>query len=134
MDDEFHGSWKLYDYRNAKKVNEIKIWAKDLEKKQRIQLNQKLDMLIQNGPNLSPGLLAGPIFDHVYKLKVKSNVQLRPILCKGPIDNNKEFTLLLGAKEVNFKLKPAEAEKIAAHNRMEIINNPDRRCKHERVM
>lgn len=133
MANKFHRLWKLYDYQNSKKVNEIKLWTKNLEKIQKIKLNQKLDMLEQNGPNLPPQLLAGPIFDHVYKLKVKGKVQLRPILCKGPIYNDKEFTMLLGVKEIGNKLDPENADKIAAYNRTEIINNPKKRCSHERV-
>ncbi len=134
MDDEFSGLWKLYDYYNEKGVNEIKLWTEKLEKKHRIKLNLKLDMLEQTGPDLSPRLLAGPVFDHVYKLRVDAKeVQLRPFLCKGPIDNGKEFTLLLGAKEVGGKYDPRNAKKIAAYNRMEIIANKNRRCDHERI-
>jgi len=114
-------------------TNVISEWTRDLEKTQRIKLNQKLDMLTQYGPNLPPRLLAGPIFSHIYKLKVKGNVQLRPMLCKGPIDNEKEFTLLLGAIEVGDNLIPNDAPQRALYNRAEIINNKERRCEHERI-
>ena len=131
MDDEFSGPWVLYDYKNLNNKNEIKKWTEGLEKKQRIQLNQKLDSLAQQGPDLPPKLLPS-LGQHIYKLRVKSNVQLRPMLCKGPINNEKEFTLLLGAIEVGGKLPKGSKER-AVRNRGEIINDPKRRCKHERI-
>lgn len=133
MCNDFDGPWKLYDYKKSRDVNIIAKWTRTLEKKDRIKLNQKLDRLTQNGPNLLPRLLAGPIFDHIYKLCVKGNVQLRPMLCKGPIDNEREFTLLLGAREVGDVLKPKDAAVRAARNRGEILRDPNRRCEHERI-
>jgi hypothetical protein len=55
---------------------------------------------------------------------------LRPFLCKGPFDIEGEYTLLLGAIEANRKLDrhPNEAD----GNRETLINNPKRRCEHER--
>jgi hypothetical protein len=124
--------WKLFDYVNEHGVNEIARWTRGLEKIQRIKLNQKLDMLQQHGPDLPPQLLAGPIFGHIYKLKVKGNVQLRPMLCKGPVDNDEEFTLLLGAIEIGDQLDHSPEE--AAQIREIIIANPFwRRCDHERI-
>jgi hypothetical protein len=125
--------WRIYDYLDAGGNNVIKKWTGDLQKRERIKLNQKLDMLEQYGPELPPQLLAGPIFDHVYKLKVQGNPKLRPLLCKGPINNEVEYTLLVGAKEIQWKLEPDDAEEQAATNRQAIIDNPLRRCKHERV-
>ncbi len=133
MCDGFDGPWKLYDYQKRNNVNIIAKWTHSLDKVSRVKLNQKLDLLEKNGPDLSPGLLAGPIFDHVYKLKVKGNVQLRPRLCKGPIDNKTEFTLLLGAKEVGDEPIPRDADVRAARNRGEILRDPNRRCEHERI-
>ena len=49
----------------------------------------------------------------------------RPMLCKGPIDMNGEFTMLLGAIEVNFVLD--EDAEDAEVRRSEIIINPQRR-------
>lgn len=129
----FEGPWELYDYKNYNNVNEIAEWTRGLEKKQRTKLNHKLDMLTQIGPSLPPQLLAGPISDHVYKLKVQGNVQLRPMVCKGPINNEKEFTLLLGAREVGGNLVPRDAPQRAERNRAEIVNDRERRCEHERI-
>lgn len=124
--------WKLFDYVNEHGINEIARWTRTLEKRQRIKLNQKLDMLQQHGPELPPQLLAGPIFGHIYKLKVKGNVQLRPMLCKGPIDNDREFTLLLGAIEIGDELDHSPEE--AALIREIVMAEPFwRRCDHERI-
>ena len=133
MSNDFGGPWRLYDYRTPTNANEISEWTRTLEKEQRIKLNHKLDMLTQVGPNLSPRLLAGPIFRHIYKLCVKGRVQLRPMLCKGPIDNEREFTLLLGAREVGGNLVPRDAPQRAERNRTEVVNDRERRCEHERI-
>lgn len=127
--------WKIFDYVSARGTNEIKKWTGRLEKAHRIRLNQKLDMLEKVGPELPPQLLAGPIFDHIYKLRITSNnVQLRPMLCKGPINQEKEFTLLLGAFEVGDEFQPKDAPQRAASNREAVIDDPKRRrCRHERV-
>jgi len=133
--DRFSGPWRLFDYKNEKGKNEFADWTLRLQKVHRIKLRAKLDLLIKAGPDLPPKLLAGPIFDHVYKLRIETkNVQLRPILCKGPINNDEEFTLLLGAFEIGGEYDPKDAESIAAQRRMEVISDHNnRRCKHERV-
>jgi hypothetical protein len=90
-------------------------------------------MLAQAGSDLPPQLLAGTGVPHIYKLKVQGNPKLRPMLCKGTEDNDAEFTLLLGAKEIQWKYDPEDAPRIAALIREEIIRDPKRRCKHERI-
>jgi hypothetical protein len=88
------------------------------------QLNQKIDMLERSGAELGPMLLAGPVksrkkgkvVPHIYKLRLNGDRALRPLLCKGPIDMDREFTLLLGAIEINSVLDtdPEDAEAIRA--------------------
>jgi hypothetical protein len=126
--------WELYDHLDGNRENAIAQWTRRLEKTQRTRLRSKLDMLAQAGPDLSPQLLSHTGIQHIYKLRVKGNVQLRPMLCKGPIENDVEFTLLLGAIEVGMVLQPANAVAIAAGIRNEIIADPNnRRCEHERI-
>lgn len=113
----------------------IGVWLTDncITERDRGQLVQKMDLLAMHGPNLPPGLLAGPIKSkrnprmqsHVYKLKIHGDKMLRPMLCKGPLDMNTEYTILIGAIEVNSKLD-VDAED-AEIRRNEIIDNPDRR-------
>jgi hypothetical protein len=57
---------------------------------------------------------------------------LRPLLCRGPIHLEAEYTLLLGAIEKGWRL-PARALQQAEDNRLIIIDNPSRRVKHERI-
>lgn len=133
-------SWKIFDAIGRNNVSNIVIWiAKErLTKRDIGQLNQKLDMLEQNGPDLSPGLLAGPIKSkrnkrlpsHIYKLRIFTDRMLRPMLCKGPIEVAKEFTMLLGAIETGNVLDTdaADAEEV----RVAIIANPELRKIHER--
>lgn len=133
-------SWKIFDAVGRNNVSNIVIWiAKErLTKRDIGQLNQKLDMLEQNGPDLPPNLLAGPIKSkrnkrlpsHIYKLRIFTDRMLRPMLCKGPLDVAKEFTMLLGAIETGNVLD-TDAED-AEEVRGAIIANPELRKTHER--
>jgi len=99
-------------------------------------LHRKLKALEDTEPDLVPGLLEGPIrgHPHIYKLKIGGKIRLRPLLCKGPIDNNKELTFLMGATERDYKWDPPNALVVAEARRQEIISNPERRCNHVKVL
>lgn len=125
--------WTLYEFLDPRGHGVIEVWVQEerLQKKAIAQLNSKLDLLGQSGPDLPPKLLAGPIAQHLYKLRVKApKMQLRPLLCRGPLAPDAEFTLLLGAIERNNKL-PEHALTQAAANRQTIIRTPARRRLHE---
>lgn len=113
-------------------------WAKDtrLTTRDRAALNQKLDRLHQLDFDLAIGtkLLAGPIAKqrHIYKLVIHGDVMLRPLLCRGPIDPETEYTLLLGAIERGGKL-PKEAPQHAEENRLIVLKDLSRRVSHERI-
>lgn len=126
--------WVIYDHVDRHGVNVFAEWTRRLERVQRKLLRAKLDMLAIAGPDLPTQLLAGTGVPHIYKLRVKGNVQLRPMLCRGPVDNNSEFTLLYGAIEVGDVLQPVDAAERAAVIREEILADPNnRRCEHERI-
>lgn len=126
--------FSIYDYVSAKGENEFKEWTKGLEKDQRAKLNQKLDMLERNGPDLPPSLLSDTGTPGIKKLKIKGNVQLRPLLCEGPVNNRSEYTLLMGAKEIGDKWSPPNAPNIANEKKVAVIADPAKRRKHhERV-
>jgi hypothetical protein len=55
------------------------------------------------------------------------------MLCKGPINNEKEYTLLIGAKERDSHFVPDKADEKANDRKKIIIENPNRRCLHERI-
>ena len=123
----------LYDYLNEKGNNEFKEWTKKLQKFERAKLNVRLDMLSLQGSGLFPEILTGTPTAGILKLRVKGKVQLRPMLCKGPIKIEHEFTLLIGATERDSKFVPRKADEKANDRKKIIIENPKRRCSHERV-
>lgn len=126
--------FELYDYVDAAGVNVIAEWTKGLQKKERGKLVSKLDLLREHGSELFPQMLTGTDTAGIMKLRVHGNVQLRPLLCDGPIEVGKEFTLLLGAKEVGSKLVPTDADRIADINKTAVKAAPEkRRRKHEHV-
>lgn len=125
----------IFDYVNLQGVNEFKQWTTDLEKAQRAKLNEKIDKLEIYGDALYPEMLTGTPVAGISKLRAKGNVQLRPLLCKGPVDVSKEYTLLMGAKEVGSKWVPKGAPQSANTKKQAVIADPEnRRKKHERVL
>jgi hypothetical protein len=133
-------SWRIFDAIDGNRRSRIAIWIdrEKIGKREIGQLNQKIDMLATSGPNLGPQLLAGPIkskrnkemVSHIYKLRMNGDRALRPLLCKGPIDMDREHTLLLGAIEVNSVLD-TDAEDAEAI-RSAILADEKRRMPHER--
>ena len=118
----------LFDYVTAHRSNDILEWSKGLQKPDRARLEQKLARLRQISFELAKDtkLLAGPVLDSIWKLRVHASVMLRPHLCKGPIDNHAEYTLLIGAIEVGDRLPPDTAKK-ALLRQQEIEFDPARR-------
>jgi len=129
---------KLWDFLTDRGRNVILEWVKDdkISVRDRARLNQKLERLCQMDFDaaIHTKLLAGPIAKtkHVYKLRIHGDVMLRPLLCRGPINNTAEYTLLAGAVEIGDKL-PDAAVNAAAENRNTVIGNPERRCSHVRI-
>ena len=136
--------WEIYDYVDRRNFNAIATWTRGLQKVQKIKLRSKLDLLAKAGPELPPGLLLKTEVEYIFKLKVQGNPKLRPMLCRGPLktkneergdeEDEKAFTILVGAKEISWKFEPVYADVDAGGRRVEVINDPKRRrCKHERV-
>lgn len=134
--------WKLYDYVNERGDNEIADWTRTLQKPQRVKLRSKLDMLAKAGPDLPPGLLLRTEVPYIRKVKVQGNPKLRPMICEGPVivvdeetgENERGFTILIGAKEISWNFEPRGADVEAGVRRLSVIANPERRrCKHERI-
>ncbi len=128
-------AWKIFEYVERGNQSTIGLWldANAITDRDRGQLVQKMDMLAIHGPDLPPGLLAGPIKSkrnrkmqsHIYKMRINGDKALRPMLCKGPIAMDTEYTMLIGAIEINSVLN-VDAED-AETRRLEIIENPNRR-------
>jgi len=127
-------TWTIYEFLNIRGQGIIEIWVQEerLQKAAIAQLNLKIDLLEQSGPDLSPKLLAGTGKRHIYKLRIHvPKMQLRPLLCRGPIAPHEEFTFLLGAIERNRRLEPANALTVAETKRQTILADQHRRRRHE---
>lgn len=129
---------KIYDFTNQKGRSVIQEWVDDirLSKKMRGRFDSKVDLLATAGPEVAPKLLSGTRSGHIKKLKVKGDVQLRPHLCLGPIDNETECTFLVGAVERDYKLIPEDVLVQAEASRTILINanlakSPLRRIQYE---
>ena len=97
-------------------------------------LNQKRRRLAQIDYDLAidTKLLAGPIYKKIYKLVIHGDVMLRPMLCRGPVNNDQEYTFLIGATERDWKLSTGSKEQ-ADQRRAIVLNNPLRRTPYERI-
>ncbi len=121
--------WKIYEFLDNRSDGIIETWLRQqkIQKPAIALFEQKLRLLQTAGPELPPGLLAH-LGGCIYKLKVRAQgVQLRPMLCKGPIEDDTEFTLLIGAVERGNRLEPIDAQDRAEENRRIILANPLRR-------
>lgn len=126
---------KIYEWLDENGKGVVTDWPK-LQSSQRAKLDQKLDMLVRaevdpqtRQANLPSNTLAGPGYDgepFIYKLKVRGNVQLRPMLCLGPLDPP-EWTILYDSVEKAGKLIPHNAAALAEKRRKEIVTDPNRR-------
>jgi hypothetical protein len=125
---------KLYEWVDHRGRGILTDW-KRIQKIQRWKVDQKLLMLRKadvtpGQSSLPPGLLAGPGiggFASIYKLKIKGNVALRPMLCLGPLDRDAEWTFLAQAVERDDVLDPADAAAIAEDRRQQILADNLRR-------
>ncbi|MYG40702.1 MAG: hypothetical protein F4201_07825 [Nitrospira sp. SB0677_bin_15] len=128
-------TYKLYDFVDGKGINQIKKWTQGLQKRDRVRLNRKLDLLEQSGKDLPPGLLSDTDSSKIKKLRITGRKvpTLRPMLCRGPINVETEFTILQGAIEQDRKLVPSDAVLQAEQKRQIILDCPSRRCEHEQV-
>jgi hypothetical protein len=127
-------AFHLFDYKSVQGRNDFKEWTAALQKKELGKLNVRLDMLARLGDDLMPNILTGTTQAGLMKLRVPGRVQLRPLLCRGPINTAQEYTLLMGATEVGMSFEPPNAVRVASQRRTAVTSDPDnRRCKHERV-
>jgi hypothetical protein len=122
-------AYRLYDYADHK-GNRIQEWAKGQPKIQLDKLNNRLDVLERAEPYLAEQLIEGTGVASIFKIKVQGNPKLRPMLCRGPANKATEFTLLIGAREIQFQLVPPASD--AAQRRQSLIQNATLRVPHER--
>jgi len=130
-------AWLIYEFVDDRGDPVLAIWFRRerVQKNARILFDQKVDLLAKYGPDLPPELLAGPVDGHIYKLKVRAHgVQLRPHLCKGPVNNDTEYTFLCGAIEKNSELDPIDVAERSERNRQVILTDNNRRKSYERFV
>ena len=121
--------WELFDYVDSRGKNDFLAWLNGLQKQDRARMQNKLDMLEEHGPNLPATLFSDIPNRKIKKIRVTGKLSLRPLLCIGPINNDREFTMLKGAEEYDRKFKPPDAVDIAFSRRGEVIADPfNRRC------
>jgi hypothetical protein len=126
--------YHLFDYVGSNGTNEIKVWTENLQRAQLAKLNARLDMLSIHGHELFPDILTGSPTAGILKLRCRGNVQLRPLLCDGPINIGNEYTLLVGAIEKGDRFMPPKADLTANKNKNAVIgDHKARRQKHERI-
>lgn len=94
-------------------------------------MESKFDLLQAHGLALPARLLTDTPNRKIKKIRVNGQVALRPLLCLGPIHNDQEFTLLVGAFEKGGEFDPRNAVEMAADRREQVVQNPSvRRCEH----
>ncbi len=126
-------TFNLFDYLDANGENVFASWTRDLQKQQQAKMNAKIDMLELYGETLVPHVLTDTPVPGIRKLRVKGNVQLRPLLCRGPHDVANEYTFLMGATERDSQYNPSSAPETADARRAAVAQDKRRRCKHERI-
>jgi hypothetical protein len=124
----------LFDYKDSNGINVMQFWAIQMcmQKRDRGRLDSKIDLLARVGDNLPPKLLHPTRCKYIMHLMVNGEVALRPMLCRGPFNHQREFTFLFGTTERDRKLVQRDAPERAEQNRNDLIRHPENRCKHER--
>jgi len=123
--------WDIYDYLTPSGRNDIYKWANQFNGERRGKFEEKLDTLRRQGVDVPKDLLPY-LGNDIYKLKVQGKPQLRPLLCRGIKDKEKEeFTILIGVIEENGKFRPSDAIDQARNRLAELLENPNQRCEHE---
>lgn len=124
----------IYDYVDSDDRNDIEAWMKTLAARNRAKLDERLDKLHHHGEELFPDILSPSTENGILKLKCKGNVQLRPHLCRGPVNESAEYTLLMGAKEVGDKLVPANVASVSKTRKAEVKAKPETRRKQREIV
>jgi len=127
--------WQIYCFLSERGVNLIIDWldAEKISVKQRADFQAKIDLFERGGSELITGFITDtPIAPDIYKMKIKGQVQLRPMACRGPFDLNREYTILVGWIERDNKRVPNDVKKKASENRTIVLANPERR-RRERI-
>ena len=119
--------WAIHQYRDARGRLPVKEWYDSLGTEEKARFDAKINVLKQNGPDQFRDGWCAPLGDGLLKLKIKGRRQLRPMLCKGPINISNELTLLREAIEKGGKLDPSDAKEQAQERMNAIAAEPAER-------
>ena len=119
----------VYDYLEANGVNPIeKFMRVSIEAKERVRLLARIQTLRSSGYSILGGnMLTDTREKHVKEIRVNGSVAVRTLLCRGPVDGNKEATLLFGTFERDNQYVPKNAPERAEKRRQQVAKDPSRR-------
>jgi hypothetical protein len=124
-------SWVVYDYVDRRDRNVVAEWLDTLDSRARAKVDAKIQALRQYGGALPTTMLSDTDEPRIKKLRVRGRVNWRVLLCYGPVDLTKEFTLLHAVHEKDNKM-PEGATQEADARRHQVAADPDtRRTRHE---
>ena len=124
--------WKFWEWLDGRNQRPFSAWRLALPTVERARLDDKMRAVQVFG--IEAPCLKGPIsgYRHLYKIRVQGPTQaLRPILCRGPFDMDGEFTMLIGAREIQRNWDPPGALGDAEARRLEVASDPSRRVRYE---
>lgn len=119
----------LYCYLDGG-VDAIEAFCATLQARHRARLDAKIDALEVNGFQVLLGskLLTDTRSPHIKEIVLNSReIAVRILCCRGPVNKDREVTLLYGCFERNRKYEPKDALDIAEQRRQAVISNPLKR-------
>jgi hypothetical protein len=130
---------KLFEYVDRRGRGVYTDWYAKRQPKHKAALDAKRDAILTAGEpgtsvggELPPNMFRGPVkyedrfYPHTWKWTVNCGIKMRPLACKGPIDDDAEWTILVPVIEVGDKY-PRGCFQDAEDRRREIIADPSRR-------
>jgi hypothetical protein len=115
--------WTIKVYVDEKGICDFHEWRKQIPPKARARMRNILSFMeITKDWTRTPYFR--PLTDYAGICEIRfivQNIQYRPLGCYGP--GEKEFTFLVGAKEVGRKFNPLSAPDTAIERRNKILKN-----------
>ena len=119
--------YTLFEYKGNGSKPPFSKWRDGLDGRARGALESRMDILRTKAPeDWPPEMITGTSYGQIKKMRVKqkSDVQLRPRLCFGPVDTSTEVSFLVGVHKKGDREEPDEADKTANARRLEIKDSP----------
>jgi hypothetical protein len=120
-------SWLFKNFVSDRGENEIRRWIDALPKKVKFKIDTRIKYLQEVDQLKFPYVEKWVGEDDLYEVRITFGVQYRILGCYG--EQRREFLLLIGAIEKDWKLEPKNAVDIAK-SRMKLISNRSNFCDH----